>query len=59
MNYKNGEEIMQEFARIVIALTRTNCGLLDNCTVSFDNTEESSHYDVLITKTPIDDTEEE
>lgn len=58
MNYKNGKDIMQEFAQIVIALMRTSGGL-DNCTVSFDNTEESSHYDVSITKTPIDDIEEE
>lgn len=56
MNYKSGEDIMQEFAQIVIAIMRTNGGL-DNCTVSFD--KESSHYDVSIAKTPINDTEEE
>lgn len=58
MNYKNGEEIMQEFARIVTAIMRTS-GELTNCTVSFDDIEEGSHYDVSITKTPIDDIEEE
>ena len=58
MNYKNGEEIMQEFVRIVDAIMRTNGGLT-NCTVSFNDIEGSSHYDVSITKTPIDDTEEE
>lgn len=54
MNYKNGEEIMQEFARIVVAIMRTNGGLT-NCTVAFDDTEDGSHYDVSITETPIDD----
>ena len=49
---------MQEFARIVDAIMRTNGGLT-NCTVSLDDIEESSHYDVSITKTPIDDIEEE
>lgn len=56
MNYKNGEEIMQEFARIVDAIMRTNGGLT-NCTVSLDDIEESSHYDVSITKAPIGDIE--
>lgn len=58
MSYKNGEDIMQEFARIVGAIMRTNGGLT-NCTVAFDDTEDGSHYDVSITKTPIDNIEEE
>lgn len=58
MNYKNGEEIMQEFARIVVAIMRTNGGFA-NCTVSFDNIKEGSHFDVSITETPIGDIEEE
>lgn len=58
MNYKNDEEIMQEFARIVDAIMRTGGGLA-GCTVSFDDIEESSHYEVSIAKTPMDGTEDE
>lgn len=56
MNYKNGEEIMQKFARIVTAIMRTSGGL-EHCTVSFDDITEGSHLDVSITETPIGDIE--